>query len=97
MESLKEILKKRFKEKGPVHAKYEFQEYGIWLSEQLHDRSHNTLYIKLSKEKPRVLLEKARVFATEFETPKANRGPLFMWKLKELEKESKTKSKTRGG
>ena len=95
MELLKEILKKRLRAKGPVHARYEFQEYGIWLAEQLHDRSHKTLYIKLSKEKPRAILERARVFATEFETPKANRGPLFMWKLKELEKGSrKTTSQT---
>jgi hypothetical protein len=97
MESLKEILKKRFKDKGPVRARYEFQEYGIRLAEELHDKGHKALYIKLAKERDRHLLESARIFATEFETPKANRGPLFMWKLKELEKEAKTKSKTRDG
>jgi len=97
MESLKEILKKRFEQKGKPRARHEFQEYGIWLAEELHDRGHKTLYIKLAKERDRHFLESARIFATEFETPKANRGPLFMWKLKELEKEPKKKSKTRGG
>lgn len=92
MESIKEILKKRFEQKGPPRAKHEFQEYGIWLAEQLHDKRHKALYIKLAKEKPRPLLETARVFATEYETSSVNRGRLFMWKLVELEKEIKAKT-----
>jgi len=93
MESIKEILKKKFEQKVPVRAKYEFQEYGIWLAEQLHDGRHKALYIKLAKEKPRSLLEQARIFAQEYNTGSVNRGRLFMWKLAELEKEQKRKVK----
>lgn len=79
--------------KGAPRAKHEFQEYGIWISEQLHDQRHKTLYIKLAKEKFRPLLEKARVFAIDYNTKSVNRGRLFMWKLVELEKEREKKSK----
>lgn len=95
MESIRDILKKRLEQKGPVHAKYEFQEYGVWLSEQLHDSRHKGLYIKLAKERLRQLLEEARIFATDVESSSVNRGRLFMWKLAELEKESKKNKKTR--
>lgn len=49
MESLKKIIQKR-KAYGPVHARYEFQQYGIYLSEELHDPKHKSFYIKLAKE-----------------------------------------------
>ncbi len=91
MESIKDILKKRFEGQGPPRAKHEFQEYGIWLSDQLHDKKHKGLYIKLAKEKARKYLERARIFATEVESSSVNRGRLFMWKLVELEKDLKRK------
>ena len=97
MEHLKDILKKRLKQNSssgrPVHAKHEFQQYGIWLSEQLHDKNHKSLYIKLAKEKPRSHLDQARVFATEVESSSVNRGRLFMWRLAELEKTKKNSNK----
>ena len=77
--------------KGAPRAKHEFQEYGIWISEQLHDKRHKALYIKLAKEKSRLLLEKARVFAIDYNTKSVNRGRLFMWKLQQLEQESDNK------
>ena len=91
MEQIGEIIKKKFEKKGSVHVKHEFQEYGIWLSEQLHDKRHKALYIKLSKEKRRERLERARVFAIDYNTASVNRGKLFMWKLKELETTAQTK------
>lgn len=95
MESIKNIIKREIKKKGMApRAKHEFQEHGIWLSEQLHDRRHKTLYIKLSKEKPRALLEKSRVFAIDYNTQSVNRGKLFMWKLTQLEKEVRSKKKS---
>ncbi|OGY21391.1 MAG: hypothetical protein A2126_03345 [Candidatus Woykebacteria bacterium GWB1_45_5] len=93
MEQIGEILRKKFEKKGLVRAKYEFQEYGIWLAEQLHDSRHKALYIKLAKEKRRSDLERACIFATEYETGSINRGRLFMWKLKELEKDKRTRTK----
>ena len=93
MERLDKIIKQKFEKKIAVRAKYEFQEYGIWLSEQLHDKRHKALYIKLAKEKDRVILEKARIFALDVESQSVNRGRLFMWKLVELEKEQRIKHK----
>ncbi len=87
MKSLKQILKDKTQKQGAPRAKHEFQEYGIRISEQLHDNKHKALYIKLAKEKPRPMLESARIFATDYDTQSVNRGRLFMWKLKELEKE----------
>lgn len=89
MKSIKQILKDKAKKQGAPRAKYEFQEYGIWVSTQLHDKKHKALYIKLAKEKPRPMMERARIFAIDYNTKSVNRGRLFMWKLKELEKEQK--------
>lgn len=93
MESLKKIIQKR-KAYGPVHARYEFQQYGIYLSEELHDPKHKSFYIKLAKEKPRGILEEAKGFAKDYNTKSVNRGKLFMWKLKEMENEKKDKPAT---
>ena len=90
-ESIENILKKKIGQEGPVYAKYEFQDYGIRLSEELRDKKHRSLYIKLAKEKPRGLLDEAKAFAKDYNTKTVNRGKLFMWKLGELEKESKTR------
>lgn len=92
MESLKNIIRKR-KALGPVHARYEFQEYGIYLSEELHDPKHKSFYIKLAKIKPRGILEEAKGFAKDYNSKSVNRGKLFMWKLKELETGSKGKTR----
>lgn len=92
-EKINAIIKKKFEKKGPVYARHEFQEYGIWLSEELHDYRHKSLYIKLAKEKPRGMLEEAKGFAKDYKTDSVNRGKLFMWKLSELEKEVKGKGK----
>ncbi|OGY26417.1 MAG: hypothetical protein A2Z42_04640 [Candidatus Woykebacteria bacterium RBG_19FT_COMBO_43_10] len=93
MEQLKNILERAMGRKGSPRAKHEFQEYGIWLSEQLHDKRHKALYIKLAKEKPRSRLETARIFSIDYPTKSVNRGRLFMWKLVELDKESRKTSK----
>jgi len=92
MENLKEIIeKKKAKKPTPVYIHYEFQDYGVYLSEVLHDPKHKALYIKMAKEKPRGLLEEAKGFAKDYTTKSVNRGKLFMWKLKELTAEQKAK------
>ena len=95
MESLKKIIAKRKRQAGPVYAHHEFQDYGVYLSEVLHDPEHKALYIKYAKEKPRGILEEAKGFAKDYNTKSVNRGKLFMWKLKELENESKDKPKSK--
>jgi hypothetical protein len=87
MEKIGKIIGQKKVKKERVYAHHEFQDYGVYLSEILHDPKHKALYIKYAKEKPRGLLEEAKGFAKDYNTKTFNRGKLFMWKLKELEKE----------
>ena len=59
MKSIKQILKDKAKKQGAPRAKHEFQEYGIRVSDQLHDQKHKELYIKLAKEKLRYYTDMA--------------------------------------
>ena len=92
MQSLGSILTKF----NPVEDKYisrEFQSYGIYLAEQLHDMKHRALYIKLAKTVHRSILEEAVNFvkgAGRVRSP----GKLFMWKLKQLKEGKDTSSKS---
>lgn len=76
---------------NPLEDKYisrEFQKYGYELAQELGDEEHKGLYMKLAKELPRALLERARNFvkdAGRVKTP----GRLFMWKVTQLKKEIK--------
>jgi len=75
---------------NPLKDKYvsrEFQKYGYGLAVELGDLEHKALYIKLAKETPRAILEKARYFVKDAKA--RNRGKLFMWKLGELKKVDK--------
>jgi len=88
-------IKKILSSFDPTKDKYisrEFQDYGYRLAEELNDLEHKALYIKLAKETPRFLLEKARNFVKDAYQVK-NPARLFMWKLKELKKELKTNEK----
>jgi len=67
----------------------EFQDYGYRLSCELNDESHKALYIKLAKELPREILEQARTFIKDAHNVR-NKGRLFMWKIKELRRNSLT-------
>jgi len=82
-QSLGEILKKF----DPLKDKYvsrEFQKYGYDLAMELGDPEHKALYIKMAKEIPRPILEKARYFIKDARA--RNKARLFMWKVKELKK-----------
>ncbi len=64
----------------------EFQKYGYDLAQELGDPKGISLYIKLAKETPRILLEKARSFVKDAYQVQS-RPKLFMWKLKQLKEE----------
>lgn len=66
----------------------EYQMYGLRLAGKLGDSKRATMYIKWAKEKPRVILEQAYSFAIDYPNAK-DRSRIFIWKVKELEKESK--------
>jgi len=83
MQTVGDVLKKF----NPVNDKYisrEFQSYGIYLSEELNDHKHKALYIKLAKTVHRSILDKALSFVKDAPTTTPNKGPLFMWKMKQL-------------
>lgn len=70
---------------NPLEDKYisrEFQAYGIYLSEMLHDDKHKSLYIRLAKTVPRAILEKALSFTKDAQA--RSKARLFMWKMKKL-------------
>lgn len=86
MDQISDILKKF----NPTQDKYisrEFQSYGIYLSEQLNDYKHKSLYIKLAKTTHRSLLEKALSYVKDAKVDRP--GALFMWKLKQLKDNGK--------
>jgi len=79
--------KKFEKKKFPFSkkAKYmtkEYQAYGMRLAGKL------SMYIKWAKEKPRSILERAYSFTIDYPLAK-DKSRIFMWKVKELEHESK--------
>ncbi|MFH1561297.1 MAG: hypothetical protein ABID04_01820 [Patescibacteria group bacterium] len=78
-----ELLEKLDKRKK--HVGQEFQAYGLQLAEEMGEWSKRSMYIKLAKQIPREILEKARLFVKD-QLPGTidNKGKLFMWKLKEL-------------
>jgi len=81
MQTVADILKKF----NPIEDKYisrEFQSYGIYLSEELGDYKHKSLYIRLAKTVPRAILEKALSFVKDANAK--SKAKLFMWKMKEL-------------
>lgn len=82
-----DVLQK-FDSKQDKYISYEFQKYGYELAKELNDLKNKSLYIKLAKENPRGFLETARNFVKDAYNVKSP-AKLFMWKLKELKKETK--------
>ena len=83
MDSIGTILKKF----NPTKDKYisrEFQSFGVRIAESLDDYKHKSLYIKLAKTVHRSILEKALSFCVDSNA--RNKGALFMWKIKQLQK-----------
>jgi len=70
----------------PEKNKYvsrEFQAFGCHLANQLGDQKHVSLYIKLAKNTPRGLLERALSFVSDANNARS-KPKLFMWKLGQL-------------
>ncbi len=94
MQKIGDIVNKyKIEEKGAFgdrdkYVSREFQKYAYDLAVELNDLAHRSLYMKLSKETPRILLERARTFVKDA-TNVDNKGRLFMWKLSELKKQAK--------
>jgi len=87
--SLGQLLKSYNLDDKGKYITQEFQDYGYRLAKELGDEKHKALYIKLAKEAPRAILEKARLFVKDAYNVR-NKARLFMWKLKELRSNSKS-------
>jgi len=84
-EGLLERLDKRKK-----YVKEEFQSYGLELAEELDDWENRSLYIRLAKQVPKRLLERARFFVKDQPRGQVkSKARLFMWKLKQLRDEDR--------
>ncbi len=84
MSSLKSVLS-NFDFDRDKYITREWQKFGYDLAQALGDLKNKSLYIKLAKTTPRLLLLDAVNFvkgATNVKSP----GRLFMWKLQELKK-----------
>lgn len=88
MDSIKAVLT-QFNPATDKYVSREFQTFGLYLADSLDDYKHRALYIKLAKTVHRSILEKALTFVVDSRAK--NKGALFMWKLKELRTEVKSK------
>ncbi len=80
--SVKEILEERPRRNTPKNIAYEFQDYGVRLAEDLNDLKRKSFYIKIAKEYPRNLLERAKDYAVGYSRARS-KAKIFMWFLKE--------------
>jgi len=70
----------------------EFQDYAYRLAVELDDTAHTAIYMRLAKNTPRALVERARLFVLGANNP-TSKGKLFMWKLKQIKDEIKVEEK----
>lgn len=85
MQQIGNILK-GFKPDEDKYISQEFQKYGYDLAQELGDPKNISMYIKLAKITPRGILETARNFVKDAYQVKS-KPALFLWKLKDLNKE----------
>jgi hypothetical protein len=84
-----EFEKKKFPfSKKAKYISKEYQAYGMKLAGKLGDSKRASMYIKWAKEKDRSVLERAYSFTIDYPNAK-DKSRIFMWKVKELEKEDK--------
>jgi hypothetical protein len=89
MEHLAKILPGRLPKEDPQrYITQEFQDYGYRLACEMGEEQRKAMYIRLAKTKPRHVLEQAKSYVADYPNAQ-NRGKLFLWKVKELERSIK--------
>lgn len=83
MKKIASLLEENQLRTRPKNLSTEFQEYGVYLTEELGDLKHYALYIKLAQTYQRGLLEEALNFTKGYSSAKS-KARIFMWKLKQL-------------
>lgn len=81
-QTLKDLLKNYQLEDKGGYITQEFQDYGYRLAMELGDKKRVSLYMRLSKNTDRAILEKALSFVKDANA--RNPAALFMWKVKQL-------------
>lgn len=84
------LLKKYTVEEKPAYITQEFQDFGYRLAVELGDLKHKSLYIRMAKKEPRVLLERALSYVSDAKEVQS-KARLFMWRVKQLKEEKKAK------
>lgn len=84
---LKDLLKTYQLEDKGGYITQEFQDFGYRLAMELDDKKRVSLYMRLSKNTDRALLEQALSFVKDAKA--RNPAALFMWKVKQLKMEGK--------
>lgn len=90
MQKISDTIKNYKLDDRDKYVSREFQKYGYDLAQELGDPKGVSLYIKLAKITPRVLLENARSFVRDAQNARS-KPRLFMWKLKQLKTEKQLK------
>lgn len=69
----------------------EWQDYAYRLAIALDDTVHTAIYMRVVKNTPRDLVEKAKSFVMD--AGARSKGKMFMWKLKQIKEEAKEPKK----
>lgn len=69
----------------------EFQDYAYRLAVALDDTAHTAIYMRMAKNVPREILEKAKSFVVDSNA--RSKAKMFMWKVKQLKEEEIEKNK----
>jgi len=77
-----------FKGDRDKYISQEFQKYGYDLAIELGASDNISFYIKLAKETPRWILEKARSFVKDANNVRS-KPALFLWKVTQIKKSTK--------
>lgn len=87
MQSLKQLIQVKSPVDKNKFITREYQDYGYRLAAELGDLKHKALYIKLAKEVDRATLDQCRRFVLDSNAD--SKGALFMWKLHQLQQQTK--------
>lgn len=90
MKSISKVLEETKGLKRPKNISTEFQQYGVFLADQLGDVKRYSLYIKLAKTMPRHILDEALTYTKGY-TQAKSKAKIFMWRLKQLKDLEKEK------
>lgn len=87
MKSIAKAIAESKDAKRATNNSTEFQVFGSHIAEELDDKKHIALYIKMSKEENRKLITEALSYTKDYPKVKS-KAKLFMWRFKLL-KEAK--------